>query len=769
MWHGLGILCVLVGAAPAGAQTAWGEGFEEATDGQPVGWSFQANRGAVSGAWDASEPAGGHSIRLEVTEAGGRATWSYGPRLPLKPDTTYRLQVRVMRVDVQPGGRAYAILYENGVETPASWHVTSFLDGTQDWQTYTLSFRTRADASWARLQCKLWEAPGYAWFDDLLLEAVGPDAAPEAPAKQRPTPPDDGAPLQLMWYPAQRRPDNTLHLLPGAVNPLALFAWGRKEDVREPYLIVETPPQMTVHGPVVCSRETIPEAVRIEPEPVTRDGQAALRWRLPIRAEQLAARLKPSGPEWTAYHFIYVRPEAGCPREATWRWQTECAGQLGPLHELAARLEPRAEGKLARVPSFPLYAQHSDALRLPTREERQAVLDTLAYAGIEGGLSLGNYQREYHAIDQELEREGYHTWEWLWDGYSQAGGEGSPLVLDTPEGPSRLMCPQAQAERAEPWWSNLCATYRGRIAEDTTWLIINFEPPVFNCCFCERCRKAFAAASKLPLERVAALSPQELQQLPDDAWGRFRAEQNAQIVKNHCAAIHAVKPEVQVGLCGPPYSEWTARRGMDIRLFEPDVAFHAPMIYEVGTRYADPIRATCENTHAPVIPFVLASDLAVPGVFPSAQELRTNLLVTAASGGRGAVLWVGIESLDGEYLNALRQSLQEIALLEPFVAGGTRCEGLKLDAAPEQGRTVKVGEKSFAVSPFNTGTSALRQWAWQSPHGRLYVLVNHDDLNARRVEVPAAKVLFGPVPTTEAGRSVLVLQPSEVAALVVEP
>ncbi len=328
------------------------------------------------------------------------------------------------------------------------------------------------------------------------------------------------------------------------------------------------------------------------------------------------------------------------------------------------------------------------------------------------------------------------------------------------------MCPQAQVERAEPWWSKLCENYRGRIHADTTMLIINFEPPVFNCCFCTRCRQAFATWAKLPADRVAGLTPAEIQQLPEDAWGRFRAWQNGQIVKHHCAAIHQANPQVQVGLCGPPRDDWTARRGMDIRLFEPEVGFHAPMIYSVGTTYADAIRVTCENTTAPVLPFVLASDLAVPNVFPSAAELRTNLLVTAASGGRGAVLWVGIESLDGEYLNALRQSLQEIALIEPFTRTGKRCDGLALDSVPERSRTVKVGDLSFNVSPFNTGTTVLRQWAWQTPQGRLCVLANYDETNLRRIAAPHAKLLFGPALTTDPGQTVLTLQPGEIAAVV---
>lgn len=767
MWCKVAVLGFFLTVPLFAGQTVWQADFEQGQGGQPTGWRFDAQRGDVAGTWDAAEPAGGHSLRLQVKAAGGRATWTCTERLPLKPATNYRLRLKVLRANVQPGGRAYVILYENGLEYPDRWHVTPFWGGTQDWVSYTLSFRTREEASWGRLQCKLWEAPGYAWFDDLVLEELGPDETlPEVFAKQRPAPADDGAPVQVMWYPAQRRPDSTLHLLPGLLNPVAFFPWGRKAEVAAPYLIVETPPQVTLQGPVTSSREPIPEAVTLHPQRVSRGGQPAWRWRVPLPEGLLQARLRPSGPEWTAYHFLYVRPEAGCPEQFTWIWQTECGGKLGPRHEIPARLENCATGKLARVPAFPLYAQHSDALRLPTGEQRQAVLDYLAYAAIEGGLSLGNYQREYHALDQELQRQGFHTWEWLWDGYSQKGGEGFPLVYDTPKGQAPRMCPQAQAERVEPWWSNLQASYRSRLAPDSARLIINFEPPVFNCCFCERCRQAFAAFAKLPPAQVATLTPQQIQQLPDDSWGRFRAQQNAQIVKNHITAVHAANPRVAVGLCGPPRDDWTARRGMDIRLFEPEVGFHAPMIYEVGTTYADLVRATCENTTAPVLPFVLASDLVVAGVFPTAEELRTNLLVTAASGGRGAVLWVGIEALDGELMNALRQSLHEIALLEPYLKDARRSAGLKLDVPPQRQRTLTVDGQAYVVSDTDTSTSALRQWAWESPRGRLVLVANYDEQSPRRVDAPDATRLFGPPLTTAAGQTVLNLPPGAVAALV---
>jgi hypothetical protein len=764
----LTVLVCLLAATAVVAEPIVQDSFAGAGNGQPTGWRFSATRGDVRGSWDNTEPAGGHSLRLEVSEPSGRATFSRTDRLELKPDTAYRLQVKVMRIGVQPSGRAYLILYENGLEDPAHWHTTPYLTGTQDWETYTVLFRTLPDTTWARVQCKLWDSTGYAWFDDLSIEELPPGAEAKVQVAQLQQPTNDGAPLQLMWYPAQRRPDCTLHLLSGLTNPLSFFPWGDASQISRPFVILETPPQVRVSGPVPCSREPIPDDIPLTPESVTRDGRELLRWRVPLPEEPLKRRLRAPRIEWTLYCFVYVQPQADCPREFTWRWQTEVAGQAGPWHEIPAEVTQPEGGSLPRVPGFPLYAQHTDALRLPTPAGRQAVLDYLAYAGIEGGLSLNNYQPEYAPIDRELGAAGFFTWAWLWDGYSRREQQSPRLVLDTGETTAGV-CPQAQVDRDPAWWQTLQEAYRVRLATGAKMLIINFEPPVFNCCFCEHCRAAFAAHAKLPPEQVAAMTPQEIQKLPDSAWGKFRAWQNGQIVKHHCAAIHAIDPEVKVGLCGPPFTLSIADRGMDIRQFEPEVAFHAPMIYEVGTQYAGSMRSSCEGATQPVIPFVLISDHAVPGVFPTPAQLRQNLLATAASGGEGAVLWVGIESLDAEYMQRLRQSLREIALLQPYLQGAKRAEGAKLETARQHVRTVKVGDKSFEVSAQNTDLPVW-QWTWESPQGNLAVLINYNNAAPQPVRLGGpglerARALFGPQPTVEAGQPSVTLPPGEAVAL----
>jgi len=742
--------------------------FQAGSDGAPTGWRFAAQRGRCTGKWDMLD--GGRCIRLHIADdPAARATWMYGPRIPVKGSTAYRLSVRKLVAETTERSKVYVIAYENGYEGPSHWHHTPHIHGTQDWRTYTITFRTRPDATWLKLQCKLWYGTGYAWFDDLVIEELPPDAEIAAPdVSQRPPPPGDGSPLQLMWYPAQRRPDRTLRLLDRSFNPVACFPWGDKAAVRAPHLVIETPRAMAVAGPVVAGRRPMPPDVSVEPTPVEREGRQRLRWRLPIPAESLRRNLKPDDPFWTGYHFVYAEPQPGCPKSFEWRWQLECDGKLGPEHYIAAAIEEKVGGELPAVEHFPLYAQHTGALRYPTAAGRRRVLDYLCYAAIHGGLSLTHYQPEYSHIDAELAAAGFRTWAWKFDAYGRGGIEDYSCVYSSERHKrGERLCPSVQVERLKPWWDGLLAYYRSRLASGLKMLIIDYEPPTYRVCFCERCRANFALVSGLNAAKAATMTPDEILALPDHAWGRFRSQQNGQIVKNHIAAIHEIDPEVEVGLCCSPYTPWTAQHGMDIRLFEPEVAFHAPMIYSVGTTYEGLVRSTCENTKRPVLPFLLASDMAVKGPFPLPEDVRLNMLATALSGGRGAILWVGIESLDGEYLNALRRSLEEIRVLQEYSVGGTRAADLEVTSYSAQSRTITVDGRDIVV-PQSDSRFAVRSWAWRSRKGTLVAVINYDKANAHCVRVPGAakaKALMGPPPRARQDDAVLTVPPYGFVAL----
>ncbi|MEA3400742.1 MAG: hypothetical protein U9R79_05785 [Armatimonadota bacterium] len=769
LWPAL--MVVLVAAASCGAQPVFRADFESEGE-APSGWRFAQVRGECSGAWDHSEPAGGSSIRCDIPEdASARASWICTKRIELQPDTAYRLRLRVMLGDISEGAKgAYVILYEDGVEAPDHWHMTPFMRDSQDWHDRELTFVTRPDTTWARLQCKLWECTGHAWFDDIVIERIPREEAQAEPSALLHLPQDDGWPLQLIVYPAQRRVDRTVCLLRGRLNPMAVFFYGRSDEVADPHLIVEAPEEVTLRGPVVCGRQPPPEPVDLEPEAVERDGGTFLRWRLPIPQDTLVRGLSPEGPRWSRYHFIYARPGPGCPDEFTWRWRIENAGEPGPEHSMSARAVENLGPNLGPIEGFDLYAQHSSALRLPTAEGRQEVLDYLHYAGIRGGLALSYYQPELLPIDEELGERGWFTWSWAWYGYGGPTEEGQEIVFDREDARRRGdVCPQVQVEMLEPYAPWLREFYAKPLALDRDWIIINYEPPVFNVCFCERCRRAFAEFAGLEVAEVLGMTPQEIQGLPDHAWGRFRAWQNERIIENHCAVIHEIDPDILVGICGPGRTEWTANRGMDIARFEPDVGLHAPMLYLDPVQYEWIVRETCEATSAPVIPFMLGSDLAVKGVFPTAWDQHTNMLATALSGGRGAILWVGIESLDGEIMNALRRSMEQIQVLEPYILGAERGAGATIEPELRETRTVTVNGQEIQVSPENSRTP-VRSWQWRGAQGRLIGLINYDREQPHAVRISAegiegARALFGPEPQRANGAATLELAPGEFAAV----
>ncbi len=761
------ILCI----GTAFAEPVFMADFEAATDGVPDGWTFVNQRGECSGEWDDSEPLpNGHSIRLDTTaDATARATWAPTQRIALQPETAYRLSFNIMLATSGGGKGAYIIAYENGVEAPANWHMGRFMNGAQDWHEESFTFKTLPDCEWIKLQCKLWESPGFAWFDDITIEEIPEDEIQRDPSTRNYYPDPDGSALQLLWYPAQRRPDRTIHLLDGFVNPVSAFFLGDKEAVADPHLILDLPEAIHLVGPVVAGRQPFAEPFQAEPEAIERDGVKLNRWRLPIQPEPLG-RIKPDAPVWDRYHFVYAQPQPGCPEQFTWRWRVENAGELGPEHEMLANVVAAEEGSLGEVPDFKLFTQHSDALRLPTADERAQVLDYLHYAGVGGGLALSYYGAEYQSIDDELGDAGYFTWTWSWHGYGGASEPGQQLVYDPDARRQRtgLVCPQVQAERQEPFYSNLVKQYANALAIEREWIIINYEPPYMNVCFCERCRKAFAELTDLDEATVLAMSPKDIRALPDHAWGRFRSHQNDLIIEAHVDAAHQTDPDVKFGVCGPPRSQWHADNAMDIALFEPEVFLHAPMIYASPKATAELTRSTCEGTSELVMPFLLASDMAVTGVFPSPADLRLNMLATALSGGHGAILWVGIESLDGQLMNALRQSMGEIRELQRYIVGGTRLGDLVPEVVPGAIREIVIHGRALQI-PVDNVQSPVMVWGWKSGEGHLAALINYDETmpHTVRLQAPgieAAKSLNGPAPKPEADGVTIEMAPHEFAA-----
>ncbi len=114
----------------------------------------------------------------------------------------------------------------------------------------------------------------------------------------------------------------------------------------------------------------------------------------------------------------------------------------------------------------------------------------------------------------------------------------------------------------------------------------DFEPyvtgPVTLTCFCADCRKAFAESHTLE----AVPTPEQILQLHEADWVRFRCQQRASTVKIMVQAIKRIAPGSEFLFCSmplPPQPEkagaYYREFGIDLKLYDDFVDIHTPMNY----------------------------------------------------------------------------------------------------------------------------------------------------------------------------------------------
>jgi len=741
MTRSMAVICLLGCLVATSAQSAevFRADFEELdAGGKPKGWAFRSAAGECAGTVDASEPQGGHSIRLHIPKGDkARAHWSHEGKTPLKPSTGYRLTMRAMAGQVEgKRAEAYLILYENGVQAATHWHTTTRLKGTVDWHDQVLEFVTRPDTTHAVLACKLRYGTGYAWFDDITIAEADVETFRE---KHLQPPPGDGSALQIMWTPAQWcRDDGEMRLLRGLVNPYALFFWGKREALKDPVLVLTAEEGLAIHGPIVCGRMRVPKAADVQPERCERDGAKCLRWRFPVPMESLRKMMKPDKPHWSGYHFLYFEPTDKCPKTFQLDWQIENSGRPGPTHSLQGAVAEMDTKRLAPQPHFRIGVQHTGGLRHPDPAIRKRLMDYLMCAGMRGGLSLTYWVPEDAPADEEFRKAGFDLHTWQFYAYGSLGQTDHPLIKEDGSVWKGRICPTALTRKPQPFYRKLVEYYRRKLATGLKTVIIDYEPPVHDVCFCPTCRKEFAKHANLPSGEIATLAAKEIFAKYDPQWGAFRAWQNGVIVKMLVGAIHEVDPEVKVGLCSSSRNPYTVSRGMDIALFEPAAAFHTPMIYTKGARFHDLVQPTCEGTHAPVRPFLELSDISQPRCL-TPQELRMNMLATALCGGKGAFMWVGLECFDAEYMMKIRQTYLDANRFGNHLAHAKPSDELVVEPMFDSERLVTVDGRALRMTTPEIGPF-VRWHVWKSDGRYVVGALNYDKKRSYGIKIRAAGV-----------------------------
>ena len=113
---------------------------------------------------DSEKVDGIYSAKIESTEVINNINRQY---VDLAPDTTYILSGWIKTENVTGGGGAQVYPYDyGGVIDATNW---IRVEGTTDWTYYSMQFTTGADPSRARINFRLFNATGTAWFDNIKL------------------------------------------------------------------------------------------------------------------------------------------------------------------------------------------------------------------------------------------------------------------------------------------------------------------------------------------------------------------------------------------------------------------------------------------------------------------------------------------------------------------------------------------------------------------------------------------------------------------------
>jgi hypothetical protein len=112
------------------------------------------------------------------------------------------------------------------------------------------------------------------------------------------------------------------------------------------------------------------------------------------------------------------------------------------------------------------------------------------------------------------------------------------------------ICPQEVIERGPYFRSEIEAPLRRHLVTDRTadQIMPNWEPYMYRDkgCLCDRCKREFAAFSKLPGAEIAACWPKEVIGRHRELWDRFRAYQHGRMVVTLEQTIRALGREAKI-------------------------------------------------------------------------------------------------------------------------------------------------------------------------------------------------------------------------------
>jgi len=238
--------------------------------------------------------------------------------------------------------------------------------------------------------------------------------------------------------------------------------------------------------------------------------------------------------------------------------------------------------------------------------------------------------------------------------------------------------------------------------EPVSFDIEPWEP--MEWCFCERCRKDFAAYCKLG--KTAEIS--EIKSKYQKEWRDFRCLNTSEVLKMHCDVVRENYPaskiidyDYVVNFNCPDFRDAYYRVAKDPQLNEKYFDAHLSSYYHYTDKNAfDMIDINARNLKKDY--WVLGA-IDRSGTYLSGKEVispaqaRMLILASAASGAKGAGFYPGLH-IDGKFFVAIDKAMSEIAVLEKFFMEGKRIDSeLKVQPLPYFSKKVQVGDREIEI------------------------------------------------------------------------
>lgn len=528
--------------------------------------------------------------------------------------------------------------------------------------------------------------------------------------------------------------------------PLAFHFQGDASGLTDPALVIEIPAELKLTEVLFphtnfLTRETPRESA------IERQGRAYRRYEIvnPRVFKQLAR----AAYAWERKLAMTLEPaQNGCENQSFdlyWYFSADGGRRRSEVRHFPVNILPPLE-KLPNPKNFPFICYTSEDLNFNDPARVALIASNYEEANM-NSRSRGHSTREI-AIDQLLEKRGWRMCvsnpDFIYENFVK--GSAWPAIRERVEfvrwfdgagkpGGRLKICPQyfsTDPEFREYFRKFLVERMKAQGLKNGEWVIFDTEPwETMDWCFCDRCRKDFAAYAKL----AAVPTAEEIRRDHRTAWREFRCQATARITQMHGAAIRSAFPDTKiidydyvVNYADPNFRNYFARVAKDPQLDEAYFDAHFASYYHYVDKNAfDMIALNIRNLKKDywVIGAIDRKGyLSEPEVVTPAQ-FRMLMLAAATAGAKGFGLWPG-KHIDGKFFVAINQAMYEIARIEPVLERGKLDDAaVAAEALPYSSTEIEVeGVRKIIARP-NWKTS-FGYHAWTAGPRTLAALFNYN-------------------------------------------